>query len=128
MTGSPTPEFFFIWPQHGALPVAARRACLGPQCAARLFSQSPRLGLSSHLWCVTQTLGSPASSATGANCNEPHQWLEPSPPTHHQRAHQTGMLSLQPREGHCRGRGTQKDLSEVRGEGADRKERGSQGP
>lgn len=66
----------------------------------------PTLGLSSHL-CVTQTWVLPASSATGQPTATP--MLRPSPPTHHQRAHQTG-IRLQPREAQlCRGRGTQKD-------------------
>lgn len=95
---------------------------LGPQCAARLFSKA-HAGPHQAPVCDPDLGFSPPAPPQG---NQQPGW-RPSPPTHHQRAHQNG-IRLQTREAQlCQGRGTQKDLSEVRVEGADRKEQGKTG-
>ena len=109
----------------GGLLEAAKEGLLGPQCAARLFSKA-HAGPHQAPVCDPDLGFSPPAPPRGNQ--QPHRHWRPSPPTHHQRAHQNG-IRLQTREARlCRGRGTLKDLSEVGVEGADRNKRGRPGP
>ena len=101
------PEFFLWPPGRARLDHSAQsKARAGPHQAPVC---DPDLGFS------------PPAPPQGNQ--QPHRRRRPSPPTHHQRAHQNG-IRLQTREARlCRGRGTQK----VRVGGADSKERGKTG-